>query len=483
MNKFNVGAGILSIITESLYDNPIVVFREYVQNSVDSIFRNKINSQDNDIKIWNEENSLFFLDNGAGIKKENFELEMVKIGASNKKKQKNLGYKGIGRLSGIPYCNELIFVNVTDYASGYAQVYTIDGKRYEQIKQQDDYHELSFEELMNKIGFYKEIQFDTDDILKKSLLKYSDLLRKTNNGFLVILKQISQVLKDLIDNREKFIDNLQWLLPVDFQPELYSSDVKELFEDITDEKLDSVPVKFCNIFYNDQKLYRPITRKKLRHYVCKNNFKYAIGFHTFNNDKIYIDSKNDFSGIRIYIDNMLLCDEQELLQSLDYYGMLLHTVNGQLQSVKGIGAMIYITDKLNICTNARRTFIEVTDTNSLEFLRLLAEFVNTIYDTRYAMSNYVSYKNKQEKNQSKLEELKNIALQNMIKLAKENVELPVDDDTKFEELSDIEKKRKIKKSISYKLDSLLNEYLNQLSTYDMDNSINNFLDWLKTKIV
>ena len=25
--------------------------------------------------------------------------------------------------------------------------------------------------------------------------------------------------------------------------------------------------------------------------------------------------------------------------------------------------------------------------------------------------------------------------------------------------------------------------LNQLSTYDMDNSINNFLDWLKTKIV
>ena len=28
----SVGAGIISIITESLYDKPIVVFREYVKN-------------------------------------------------------------------------------------------------------------------------------------------------------------------------------------------------------------------------------------------------------------------------------------------------------------------------------------------------------------------------------------------------------------------------------------------------------------------
>ena len=36
-NEF-VGAGILNIITESLYDNPIVVFREYVQNAIDAIY-------------------------------------------------------------------------------------------------------------------------------------------------------------------------------------------------------------------------------------------------------------------------------------------------------------------------------------------------------------------------------------------------------------------------------------------------------------
>lgn len=62
MSNNYVGAGILNIITESLYDNPIVVFREYVQNSVDSIFKERC-QDDYEIKIWYEENDLCFLDN------------------------------------------------------------------------------------------------------------------------------------------------------------------------------------------------------------------------------------------------------------------------------------------------------------------------------------------------------------------------------------------------------------------------------------
>ena len=182
-----------------------------------------------------------------------------------------------------------------------------------------------------------------------------------------------------------------------------------------------VPVRCGTIFYNDRQIFRPIRREMFRKYICKNNFKYAIGFHTFSGDKIVIDKKNIFTGIRIYVDNMLLCDENELLQSLKNYDLLSHTLNGQIQSVRGIGAMIYITDKVNISANARRTFIEVTDEDSLEFLKLLAEFVNTVYDTRYAFSNYASAKVKQEKDEKKLETLKNDALENLRKLAKEEI--------------------------------------------------------------
>ena len=34
----------------------------------------------------------------------------------------------------------------------------------------------------------------------------------------------------------------------------------------------------------------------LRDYVCKSNFKYAVGFHTFKGDKIAIDKKSIFNA-------------------------------------------------------------------------------------------------------------------------------------------------------------------------------------------
>jgi hypothetical protein len=225
-----------------------------------------------------------------------------------------------------------------------------------------------------------------------------------------------------------------------------------------------------------------IGREMLRDYVCKNNFKYAVGFHTFKGDKIVIDKNNSFSGIRIYIDNMLLCDENELLQSLDHYGLLAHTSNGQLQSVRGIGAMIYITDKVNISANARRTFIEVTDNDSLEFLKMLAEFVNTIYDTRYALSNYISAKSKQQAGQERLQQLRTIALDNLRKLAKENVELASDEEENkndFANMSITEKKKTIKKEISANLNLKLKEYIKQLDVLELENAFRNFVDWLK----
>lgn len=483
MSNNYVGAGILNIITESLYDNPIVVFREYVQNSVDSIFR-ECCQDDYEIKIWREENDLCFLDNGGGINTEKFYNEMIKIGDSSKKKNQNLGYKGIGRLSGVPYCQKLTFINISNYASMEVQYYSIDGAKYEELKANGEDKGISFSEIMQIIGkSFNQKQKDITDPYEKKIHRYKNILEKTNSGFLVVLEDVSTVLKNKIDD-ENFFENLQWLLPVDFDQDLYSSENGELFREFTAEDDSNLPsISFCRISFNDIPIYRPIKRTMLRDYLCKNNFKYAIGFHTFNRSKIAIDRKNIFTGIRIYIDNMLLCTEDELLRSLDNYGLLTHTLNGQLQSVRGIGAMIYITDKVNISANARRTFIEVTDTDSLEFLKLIAEFVNTIYDTRYALSNYINAKAKHEQNAELITKLKDNALVQLKKLARENVELPDDETDKntFEALSISEKKRMIKRNISHHLDSILKEYLLQLNVFDLENSYENFIEWLLKK--
>ncbi|MFQ8686686.1 MAG: phage tail tape measure protein [Lachnospirales bacterium] len=320
----------------------------------------------------------------------------------------------------------------------------------------------------------------TSDLVTDSM----SALKEHNTGFLVFLQEISMVLNNTIEN-EGFFQELQWLLPVDFNADLYESDKHELFEELTTEKVeDVVPVRYCKIYYNDQEIFRPIKKDMLRYYVCKSNFKYAVGFHTFNGDKIIIDKKNSFSGIRIYIDNMLLCDENELLQSLNNYGLLTHTSNGQLQSVKGIGAMIYITDKVTISANARRTFIEVTDNDSIEFLKLLAEFVNTIYDTRYALSNYMSAKSKQQADNKRLLQLKNIALENLKKLTDKDVKLTTDDENgnnDFSNMSVTEQRRVIKKKISSQLDIKLKEYIKKLEKFDLENAYNDFLNWIRLK--
>lgn len=479
MNDYNVGAGILNIITQSLYDNPIVVFREYVQNSVDAIF-NSGEVKDRCIKILATEDNVYFLDNGSGIKRELFKEKMGSIGISDKKKTVNLGYKGIGRLSGVPYCNELIFVNIISYTKKEYQQYTIYNSKYENIRANNDDQILSFGELMDKISEYKE--GDLDQTISSVLSKYSDCFKNKDTGFLVILKNISPVLKNTILGDE-FKSDLEWLLPLDFQPELYNVDQRILFEELSTESYGVVCVKCCPIYYNDEQLFRPIKKDMLRKYVCKCDFKYAVGFHSFNSDKICIDKNNPFSGIRIYMDNMLLCDEKELLQNLENYGLLSHTINGQMQSVRGIGAMIYITDKINISANARRTFIEVADNDAIEFLNLLAEFVNIIYDARYAVSNYFSFKEKNSKDVQKLNELREDANQKLLRLANDKIEIlnePVESD--FKELSIYDKKKIIKKHISSELSKYLKEYLKYLDQYELDNAFDNFIGWLAQRI-
>ena len=138
-----------------------------------------------------------------------------------------------------------------------------------------------------------------EDYIKK-LQKYKDLLEKTNTGFLVILEGVSPVLKNTIED-ENFFNNLQWLLPVDFEQSLYSCENGELFKDLTTETENNPPIiSFCKITFNDTAIYRPIKKDVLRDYLCKSNFKYAVGFHSFNKNKIVIDRNNIFT---VMLDN------------------------------------------------------------------------------------------------------------------------------------------------------------------------------------
>lgn len=484
-----VGASIVEIITESLYDKPIVVFREYVQNSADSL---RVAEKDDStsslaIKIWKKQDSLYFLDNGVGIVPEKFASTMGSIADSAKIRSKSIGYKGIGRLSGLSYCQKLSFVNIVDYQQDRFQTYTIDCQKYTQLRKNGELNNLQFADLMKLISALEEHP-DTSEI-KGILAPYVSLFEHRNTGFLVVLNSISLVLNATISERS-FLENLSWLLPVPFQEELLSPDdgdnIHELFSDLSKAPAFSddftMPAKAFNISYNESTIKRPITRSLLRDYLCKSNLEqYAVCVHTFSNAGIAINNKNCFSGIRIYIDNILLCDESELIPALQQFGMISHTVNETIQAVRGIGAIIYIVDKVNISANARRTFIDVTDEDSFNFLKLVGEFVENIFQARYALSGYYSAKKKEEISKNSLDELRQKAEDALVKLARQDIVLEEDPIPKkgFIDLPTAEKRRIIKSKISKDMNARIKRYIDQITDFSLGTYFEDFITWLK----
>ena len=114
-NAIQVGKYTLESLTTGMYSDPKIIYREYIQNSVDSlenaIAQNLIEPQSMRIDIViDDENSLISIrDNGMGISYNKAVSTLMNIGSSQKRHSNNRGFRGIGRLGGMSYCDLLIF--------------------------------------------------------------------------------------------------------------------------------------------------------------------------------------------------------------------------------------------------------------------------------------------------------------------------------------------------------------------------------------
>jgi Histidine kinase-, DNA gyrase B-, and HSP90-like ATPase len=117
MKKATITAGkqILDIITSGMYSNSMMVLREYVQNAADSIdnaiSENMINHESAriDIEIDGESRKICITDNGSGVSSQNVSFILSSIGVSSKSNGNWRGFRGIGRLGGLGYCDQVIF--------------------------------------------------------------------------------------------------------------------------------------------------------------------------------------------------------------------------------------------------------------------------------------------------------------------------------------------------------------------------------------
>ncbi len=114
--KVFVGKDVIELVGNAMYLDPLTIYREYIQNSVDAIdvaiSAGELSSQSDariDIKIDATNRNITIRDNGIGIHDSQFLDRMLSIGGSTKRHTSARGFRGVGRLAGLGFCQELIF--------------------------------------------------------------------------------------------------------------------------------------------------------------------------------------------------------------------------------------------------------------------------------------------------------------------------------------------------------------------------------------
>lgn len=109
------GAYVLDTLTVGMYTRHLDAIREYVANARDGILEavaaGMLSEKDARIRIVidEKEKRLSIIDNGIGLSAKKAVEVLLRVGMSDKRIGDSVGFRGIGRLAGIAYCNTLEF--------------------------------------------------------------------------------------------------------------------------------------------------------------------------------------------------------------------------------------------------------------------------------------------------------------------------------------------------------------------------------------
>jgi hypothetical protein len=208
-----VGKDILEVLSSAMYVEPLAIYREYIQNAADAIDEarrtgvlapNEAGTVEIDLDL--EERTATIRDNGTGILGVEFESRMTSFGASAKRGTSARGFRGVGRLSGLAYCQELIF---RSRSTGEARV-----------------SELRWDCRKAK-ALLRSADFSGD---LSSVVAQSVQVRKMNGKnspehfFEVVLRGIPRYRNDWLLNPSIIEDYLSQVAPLPFAPEFKYAD-------------------------------------------------------------------------------------------------------------------------------------------------------------------------------------------------------------------------------------------------------------------
>lgn len=345
--EVQVGKYTLESLTTGMYSDPKIVYREYIQNSVDSLenaVRQGIIEQSGmciDIIVSEENSRISIRDNGTGIKSSETQATLMNVGNSKKRNANNRGFRGIGRLGGMSYCDTLIFS--TSYEGENCKtIVTFDCKTLKKLLVPGQYEDLSLSDVLGKITTI-EVQPE-----------------KTERHYFVVEMENVSGSSDLlnIDAAKSYISQVA-PLPYQTRHFIYISQLKEFLKDhgygleefpvfVGEEESDLEPV-----YKPNKSRFRADRNKKIVDEISSmayfdvtiNGVLYALGW--YGNCGWYgFLSDREISGFRVRKGNILIGDSKTL------NGIFKESrFNGWTQ-----GEIFIVTDKL--VPNARRDDFE-----------------------------------------------------------------------------------------------------------------------------
>ena len=200
--KTKIGKDVIESLTLAMYNDPKFIYREYIQNSADQIDialeKGFVNSKDDcrvEIQIKKIEREISITDNATGIPKEKVLQVLKNIAQGEKDRNKHKGFRGIGRLGGLAYCNRLVFE--TSYPG-------------ENIKSRLVWNAKELKEIIND-RTKKEDASSVIDIITSFETEKEDPEKRY---FKVILENVSN---DLLLDNEEIYDYLSLVAPVPYK--------------------------------------------------------------------------------------------------------------------------------------------------------------------------------------------------------------------------------------------------------------------------
>ena len=236
-----IGRQLFDIVTSGMYDNPLMIYREYIQNSVDSIdlaIESGLISKESariSITLKGQDRSIIIEDNGQGLDNDTAHGILTNLGCSPKEGTNQRGFRGIGRLGGLAYCDELIFETRT-VGDDFVSVVRWNRKEFDAIAS-DTRKNITLSEMVQAVAN----------------LDYEDPTEETpSHYFRVTLRNVHRFHSDMLMNVKAVNDYLAHSAPVPYNRQTFSHA----------EALEAYLVKTADfgcysIRINDRQVFRP----------------------------------------------------------------------------------------------------------------------------------------------------------------------------------------------------------------------------------